>query len=153
MVDRLRWCEERLRVLAEDIEAHDEALRGVLAALQAGREPRGYDLAALVVVADRRAEAGEEYVGLVRERGSLRLGLVASQNSFRMGGTAGRARRVRLARAQAEGDVASAAAWAKELRAEALLIEMARLGEGLLGDTTVPPGRVRAAQSPAQRRQ
>jgi hypothetical protein len=153
MLDRLRWCDERLRVLAEVIEAHDEALRGVLADLRAGREPPGDDLAALVVVADRRAEAGQEYLGLVRERGALRLGLVAAQNPFRAGGIAGRARSIRLARAQAEGDVVSAGAWAKELRGEALLIDRARLGQGRLDDTTVPPVRLPAAQSPARHRQ
>jgi len=152
MLERLRWCEQRLQVLAEDVEAHDTALGEVLADLRAGRRTHGHDLAALAVVADRRAAAGEEFLGPVRERGSLRLGLVASQNPFRSGGIAGRARSIGLVRARAEGDAASASTWAKELRDEALLIEMAGIGEVLLDDKDVNAVRPPTARARSQHR-
>lgn len=148
MLDRLHWCEARIELLAEGIEGYDAALGNVLVDLREGRVSSRDDWVAMAAIAELRAEDAEELLRLVRESGSLRLGLVASRNAFRLGGIASRSRMVRLVRAQAEGNTASAAAWASELRGEAQLIEMTHIcGEWHDSATASPAEQLTQARS------
>jgi len=123
-----------MAVLVADTDGHDAALSEVLADLNAGREPSRLDLAVLAPQAMRLADGAEELLALIRESGSLRVGLMASANPFRTGGIAGRSRKVRLLRVEAERDTATTGAVANRLRGQAEILERTRAGRGL-GDT------------------
>ncbi len=129
MADRLQGCEKRKAVLVADLDGQDAALSEVLADVNAGREPGSLAVADAAPLAVRRADAAEELLALIRESGSLRVGLMASANPFRTGGIAGRSRRVRLLRVQAERDAAATGAAATSLRGEAVLLEMTRAAQ------------------------